>query len=165
MDPGISKEAIGFASVVGAAAVGAVATALVQAFREKRRRIRARQADIYYRLMMLRTLWWPMVLNDGHADRVDPRDRRAIHDAAWQLSDVVRSADDRSDLKDIVRILFSEEFGTAGDRYAEMERVISRLGQKANPNYVAATHEVSRANLERGMEHPERVFSAPAGLI
>lgn len=130
MNASVRDALIGFGSGVGIAVVGAIATAWVQTARQERRRVREAKTEIYYRLMMLRTLWWSMVMNDGRTDRVDATTRRAIHDAAWHLSDILRAVDKVKDLEDIIRILFSEEYATAYDRYKDMDRVIECLGRR-----------------------------------
>jgi hypothetical protein len=165
MEAGIVNAVVGFASGIGVAVVGALATTLIQSIRQERKRLQEAQTEIYYRLMMLRAQWWSMVLEEGHRERLSVRVRREIHDTAWRLADILRTADDVRDLEDIATVLFSEGFETAYDRYKEMDRIISRLGRKVNPKYSKAVGRISAMNLSRGMEKLDRQFSAPTALL
>jgi len=165
METGIYNAAVGFASGIGVAVVGALATTWTHSMRQRRKRLQEARTEIYHRLMMLRAQWWGMVLEEGDGGRPSARLRREIHDTAWKLADKLRTADDIGELEDIATVLFSEDFGTAYDRYKEMDRIISSLGQKVNPEYMKAVGRISAMNLSRGMEKPDRQFSAPASLL
>jgi hypothetical protein len=163
MEASIFSVAVGFAS--GVTLVGALATSLTQSARERQRRLRQARTDIYHRLMMLRTMWWSMVLGEGHKEQVSRQVRREIHDTAWRLADALRLADDMDDLESIVAVLFSESFDTAYDRYKAMDHIVNHLGQRVNPKYLEAVEKVSSENMRRGMGELDRMFSAPCSLL
>ncbi len=156
---------IGFVSGIGIALVSALLNTSMQSRKRKKRELEKSQTDIYYRLMMLRTLWWGMVLAESRGEALSSQDRREIHDTAWKLADVLREADDINDLGDIVAVIFSEGFETAQARYDAMERIISRLGYKTNPKYNKAVARVSAANMNQGTGALDRMFSAPAAFL
>ncbi|MFQ5745551.1 MAG: hypothetical protein ACE5HV_18525 [Acidobacteriota bacterium] len=140
---------LAFFSGVGVTLVSALVANMLTRQRERRRVVEERRFEIYMKLMELYGSYFWFSAAEIRREPVPEDIRRRCRDLAWQIADMLRSADEVDYLEDILDATLGPGFGTARERYEAMGRLLDRLGQRVNPRYSKKIREISEANLAR----------------
>lgn len=137
-----------FLSGVGVSLVAALAANVLTRQRERRRIVDERRFEIYMKLLELHSQYLWFTTAELHGNQVSPEVRQKSRDLAWQIADMLRSADEVDYLEEILDVTLGSSFATAGERYAAIDRLLGRLGQRVNPRYQKKIREISEAGLK-----------------
>lgn len=74
--------------------------------------------------------------------------KRRINLLTWELADMLRSADELNEGPQIFRTLMSMGYESAEDRFHEMGRILTSLGEAVNPRYLQAAREIGEQNVQ-----------------
>jgi hypothetical protein len=138
---------IGFLSGVVVSAVGAILADILARKRERLRWVDQRRFDIYMKLIELNGSYFWFRVAEEHRQSVRPEVRQRCYALAWQISDMLRSADEMEFLEEILDVTLGSSFSTARARHEAMGALLNRMGQRVNPRYGKRMHEISEASL------------------
>jgi hypothetical protein len=138
---------IAFFSGVGVSLVGALVANLLTRKRERWRVVEERRFEIYMKLMELYGSYFWFSAAEMRKEPVPDEIRQKCRDLAWQIADLLRSADEVDFLEDILDVTLGPRYATAKERYEAMGQLLERLGRRVNPRYVRKIREISEANI------------------
>lgn len=138
---------LGFFSGVGVSLVGATVANILTKRRERQRVIEERRFEIYMKLIDLHGRYFWFMAAESNKGAVPSEIRRKCHDLAWEIADMLRSADEVDYLEQILDVTHGSSFGTAKERYEAMDRVLDQLGSRVNPKYSKKIREISEKNM------------------
>ncbi len=137
-----------FISGVGVSLTAALIANILTRERERKRIIEERRFSIYMKLMNLHGLYFFFYSCEERSAPLAPQIKQQVKDLAWQIADLLRSADEIKHLDEILDVLFAPTFNTAKDRYHAMKALINKLGQDINPRYTKKMRSISESNIE-----------------
>jgi hypothetical protein len=140
-------QLIGFFSGVGVSLVGALLATFFTRRRERRRVVEERRFEIYMKLIDLQSSYFWFTIAELHQQPVSDDTRKRCHEIAWQIADMLRSADEVDFLEQILEVTLGSNFVTATQRDEVMGKLIDQLGSKINPRYTKKIREISDANV------------------
>jgi hypothetical protein len=139
---------IGFASGIGVSLISALLANVLTRRRDRRHTVEERWFEIYMKLMDLHGSYFWFSTAEFHKTEVPPEVRKRCYDLAWQIADLLRSADEVDFLERTLDVILGPSFPTATKRYEVMGNLIDQVGRKINPKYSKKIREISDANLE-----------------
>lgn len=139
---------IAFLSGVGVSLVGALVANIFTRSRERGRVVEERRFEIYMKLMELYGSYFWFTVAELHKEAVRDEIRQRCRDLAWQISDLLRSADEVEFLDEILDVTLSPRFATARECYEAMGQLLDRMGRRVNPRYAKKIREISEANVK-----------------
>jgi hypothetical protein len=142
-----TDQVLAFFSGVGVSLVGALATNILTRRRERRRVVEERRFEIYMKLMELHSSYFWFTVAEFHREVLSDEICRRCQDLAWQIADMLRSADEVEFCEQILEITLGSTFGTATERHEAMGQLVDRLGRKVNPKYSKKIRQISEANI------------------
>lgn len=101
------------------------------------------------KLMELRGIYFWFMSAEIRQEEIKPDIRKKCRSIAWEIADMLRSADDVDYLEDILDILFSPDFNSAAERDAAMGKLLEKLGHRINPRYQKKIQEIDKANMRK----------------
>jgi len=138
---------LAFFSGVAVSVVGAVVGSILTRRRERRRLVEDRGFEIYMKLMELNSSYFWFSSAELNGEAVSSEVRKEAHDLAWQIADMLRSADEVEYLDEILEVTLGPSFQSASERYHAMGNLLERLGRRVNPRYANKIREISNANV------------------
>ena len=138
---------VAFFSGVGVSLVAALVANILTRSRERQRIVEERRFEIYMKLMDLYGQYFWFTVAEIHRETVREEVRLKSRDLAWQIADMLRSADEVEYLPDILDVMLGPGFATAAERYEAMGRLLDSLGKRINPRYAKKIREISEANV------------------
>jgi len=135
---------LAFFSGIGVSLIGAVVAHILTRHRERRRLVEEQRFQIYMKLMDLYGSYFWFTVAELHKEALPSETRKRCHDLAWQIADMLRSADEVDSLDEILEITLSPKFASAEERYEEMGKVLDHLGARINPRYSKKIREISK---------------------
>jgi hypothetical protein len=137
---------LGFLTGIGVSLIGAVVAHTLTKHRERRRLVEELRFQIYMKLMDLHGSYFWFTVAELHKEAVRSETLKRCHDLAWQIADLLRSADEIDSLEEILEVTHSAKFGSAEERYEAMGKVLDHLGARINPRYSKKIREISKEN-------------------
>jgi hypothetical protein len=141
-------QLLGFVSGVAVSLVGALVANILTKERERKRVVEERRFEIYMKLMDLQATYFWFVTAELHQQSVSADTRKRCHEIAWQIADMLRSADEVEFLEQILEVTLGPKFATAAQRDEAMGKLIDQMGSKINPRYTKKIREISDANVQ-----------------
>jgi hypothetical protein len=138
---------LAFFSGVGVSLVGALVANILTRRRERRRVVEERRFEIYMKLMELYGRYFWFTVAELHKEVVSHGMRRKCRDLAWQIADMLRSADEVDLLEQVLEVTLGPTFGTASERHKAMGGLLDQLGRRVSPRYSKKIREISEANI------------------
>jgi hypothetical protein len=136
----------GFVSGVGVSLVAALLANSLTKRRERQRVVEERRFEIYMKLMDLHGKYFWFSTAEFHKEAVSADIRLDCHRLAWQIADMLRTADEVDFLEQTLEVTLGSNFSTATERYEAMGRLIDDVGRKVNPRYSKKIRQISDAN-------------------
>jgi hypothetical protein len=143
----MAGPALIFCSGVGVSLIGALVSNILTTRRERRRLVNERRFEIFMKLLDLYGSYFWFTAAELHKETVPREIRKRCHDLAWQIADMLRSADELESIEEILDVLLGSSFDTAAKRYEEMGRILDQLGRRVNPRYSSKIRKISEQNI------------------
>jgi hypothetical protein len=120
--------------------VGAWATSYFQARRERQRELDREAFRLFERLVLLRDVHWGATVLEFAGHPLIPEEVERYNRLSWEVADLLRCIDRIPEAEDVLRAMWSLDFGREQDRNDALSAVLERLGRRLNPKY----HDVVR---------------------
>lgn len=145
VDPSLTPF-VGVVSGLLGAVIGSLLTNRLTRSRERDRLISERRFEIYMKLMDIYNAYFWWFSAELRKEPVPQRVRQNVNDLSWQLSDLLRSADEVDFLEDALEIIMGPSYESSEARYHAMSELVDRVGAQVNPRFAKKMKEIGEAN-------------------
>jgi hypothetical protein len=83
----------------------------------------------------------------GHSEIPKGQHANTFEGRALKVSDELRKVDDLPQMERILRVLFSETYDSAANRYDALTGIIDELGEECHPGFCRVMRQVAEENL------------------
>lgn len=140
---------LGFVGGILLAVLTAVITSVVERRSARREQVEGARFQIYMKLLDLHSMYFWVTVAETHGEEPRTEIKERVRSLSWQIADQLRAADELANTTEILEVLLSTGYQTAGERHRAIDQLLQVLGAAVNPRYAAAIHQISNENVKR----------------
>lgn len=167
----VGDAVLGFLGGLALAAAGAYAAVFFHRRADRTRNLETARFTVYMKLIELKSWYWSIASSDIRrrmgmdAPDVPAHHRERIRTLAWEISDLLRTAEDIEHLDRILGILFDRSAYPAAEiRHKAMEHLLTELATLVNPRYAEAIKQIGLRNEAALLKDPTSEDTTPTSL-